>query len=107
MVASVKWVAMAVRRVNTVRLPMTRIALLRYGRIAKRHSDLLGGGHIKGALAFRRRTRFGKEIIANYSVNPPNVYGFGRQAFTSMSLIVCRIKIHRSLMGFKAEKVLN
>jgi hypothetical protein len=98
---------MAVRKLNTVRLPVTRIALLGCGRIAKRHSDLFGGGHIKGALAFRRRTRFGKEIIANYSVNPPNVYGFGRQAFTRMSLIVCRIKIEHSLMGFKVDKVLN
>src|SRR6187402_1041732 len=34
---------------NGTRLPMIRIGLLGCGRIAKRHSELLGGNHIDGA----------------------------------------------------------
>src|SRR6185503_2820080 len=34
---------------NGTRLPMIRFGLLGCGRIAKRHSELLGGNHIDGA----------------------------------------------------------
>src|SRR5437899_2906048 len=34
---------------NGTRLPMIRFGLLGCGRIAKRHSELLGGNHIQGA----------------------------------------------------------
>ncbi|KRR23769.1 Gfo/Idh/MocA family oxidoreductase [Bradyrhizobium retamae] len=150
---------------------MIKFGLLGCGRIAKRHSDLLGGGHISGAELVavcdevRERAdaiaakfnvpafydiddflgrkdiqavsvltpsgmhpahviaaakagkhvivekpmalRLDKDVIEKFSVNPPNVYGFGHQAYYE-HVIKCLNNQSSALVdGLQGRKILE
>ena len=59
---------------------------------------------------FVDKQKYDKEIIKNYSTNPPNVYGYGHEAFYN-NVIDCLINNNKmtidGLEGLRSVKVLN